>query len=156
MTATLVLLATVLYAQPNKQRRTSGPQGSGIEMMANKLDLSDDQKSKLEELTLANQKKMKTFQNQLREKRAALITLTTADDPDRKAVNKTVEEIGSLETSVLKQKTNHQLEVRSMLSDKQKMIWDQMQTKFGRKRGMGVGFKQESGQQGPHRMRRGR
>lgn len=126
----VTLLLSVAIAQPNPNMRDGkGPQQKGdkLDRIAQKLELTDAQKDQFEIKMIALHQEVQPLQNQLREKRAGLKTLVTASTIDNKKVNKTIEEIGALETSLLKSKINHQIAIRSLLNDKQKMIFDKSQ-----------------------------
>ena len=87
-------------------------------------DLSDTQKTEIEKLKVAHMKNMQNLQNQIGEKEAKLKTLETSDNPDMKAINGLVEEIGSIKTDILKERVNHRLNVRKLLTEEQKVYFD--------------------------------
>lgn len=140
--AIMAMFSAFALAQPGsdmkngKGQRSNNPdKGDRLDRIAEKLALTDSQKSQLEDQIIGLHKATQPIKNQLNEKRASLKSLTTTDNVDIKKVNQTIEAIGELETSLLKAKINHQIAVRSMLDDKQKMIFDQSKEK--QKRGPG-------------------
>jgi Spy/CpxP family protein refolding chaperone len=136
MLALLVMTTLATLAQPPREGgrpdcpMAVGPQmdddnGNRMDRMAARLELTDEQQAKFEQSMIENHKVMKPLQNQLDEKRAALKTLTSAEKVDKVKIDKTIHEIGELHTAILKAKVNHQIAIRAMLTDKQKMIFDQ-------------------------------
>jgi len=111
------------------------------ERMIAKLELTDVQQTKMENLKVAHHKEVQPLKNKLREKRASLQSLTTSSSIDHKQVNNTIEAIGALETKLLKAKTNHKIAMRSLLSDKQKMMFDHMKEKNGKRHGEHKGLR---------------
>jgi len=89
------------------------------------LDLTDEQKSKVEELRLSSVKANLPIQNQIREKEAHLTTLVTAEKANTTDIDNTIEAIGKLKTEVRINHTNTQLAIRGLLTDNQKIIFDQ-------------------------------
>lgn len=65
--------------------------------------------------------------SQLKIKKAELDAAVTAENPDRKSVDRLIKEIGDMQNQLLKEKIYHRIEVRSILDDKQKLRFDQMQ-----------------------------
>ncbi|MFT7231566.1 MAG: Spy/CpxP family protein refolding chaperone [Cyclobacteriaceae bacterium] len=125
----VMLLSVWTMAQPgagmrNGQEQATNQSGDRLDRMAEKLDLTPEQKTKFDEMMVAHYKIVQPLQNQMREKRASLKTLTTSESIDQKKIDKVIDEIGMLENSLLKAKTNHQIAVRAMLTDKQKMMFD--------------------------------
>ncbi len=109
------------------------------------LNLTEDQKTEIENLKIPHRKEMLNLNTQLMEKRAKLNTLLIADNPDMKAINSVIEDMGKTRTAIQKGRISHRMKVRSLLNDEQKVIFDANMLK-GRK-GMG-GF-------GPSRSGRG-
>ncbi|MEO9475892.1 MAG: Spy/CpxP family protein refolding chaperone [Cyclobacteriaceae bacterium] len=137
----VLLMSGVALAQPGMKNDRS-PQGKmdRSEKIAEKLELTPDQVAKFEDMRVAHYKEVQPVQNQLKEKRASLRSLVTADKVDQKKIDQRINEIGKLETALLKAKTNHQIAMRAMLTDKQKMIFDQSHAKM-KKGGQGSGRK---------------
>ncbi len=87
-------------------------------------NLTDEQKSKIKELKIVNMKNMLALKNQLNEKTAHLKTLTTAEKVDMKAVNQTIDEIGSIKIQMMKNCVAHQQEIRKLLTEEQRVYFD--------------------------------
>jgi Spy/CpxP family protein refolding chaperone len=133
-----------LFAQPmsgNKQGRGNGyDYGQGYCMNAIP-DLTEDQKTRIEDLRIAHMKEMQNFRNQISEKRAHLTILQTADNVDMKAVNSTIDEITSLKNKQMKSNAAHRQKVRSLLTDNQKVYFDTHVGRKGYGKGMGQGHR---------------
>lgn len=145
----IVLLFTVLlvssqlniFAQPMNAKQSKG-YGYGQGYCMNSIpDLTEDQKTKITDLRVAHMKEMQNFKNQMREKRAHLITLQTADNVDMKAVNSTIDEITTLKNKQMKSNAVHRQKVRNLLTDNQKVYFDAHAGKKGMDKGMGQGRK---------------
>jgi Spy/CpxP family protein refolding chaperone len=126
-----IILAGVLFLGSNQLMSQKGreiqncPKGAGNH--CNIPDLTEAQQKKIDELKLAHQKNMLQFKNQLNEKDARLQTLRTADKADMNEINKTIDEIGAIKTQIMKEKENHRQQVRSQLTDSQKVQFDMNQ-----------------------------
>ena len=108
-------------------------------------DMSDDQKEKIADLRTAFMKKSMEVRNKIDVASAELKMISTGDEVDQDAVNKKIDEITDLKASLMKEHAAHRQEVRSLLTDEQKVIFDQ----HGPGHGMGMGY-------GPkHRMGKG-
>jgi len=105
--------------------------------IADVLELTEDQTAKIEKIRLDAMKKTTVLQNQIREKRAKLISLQTADEVDMKAVNKLIDEIAALRAQIQKINAQKHQDIRSLLTDDQKVIFDKHfgNRGFGKARG---------------------
>ncbi|MDD5572129.1 MAG: periplasmic heavy metal sensor [Bacteroidales bacterium] len=88
------------------------------------LQLTPEQKTKMKDLKVAKMKETLPIKNQLGEKKAHLRTLSTSAKPDMIEINKTIDEIGALHTQLMKKNAAHQQEVRKILTDDQRIIFD--------------------------------
>lgn len=87
------------------------------------LDLSEEQAAAVERLHLDFQKESLSVRNKIQEKNAQLNTLIT-EGADRSKIDKLVEEIGGLRTSIQKARIGTHLKVRELLNDDQKVKFD--------------------------------
>jgi Spy/CpxP family protein refolding chaperone len=87
-------------------------------------NLSEDQQTKIEKLHDQHFKSMQAIRDQMAEKKARLNTLNHADKPDMDAINKVIEDIGQLKVQMMKKKITHRLEIRNLLTDEQKIVFD--------------------------------
>ena len=158
--AALVLLTTMSFAQ-SQQRRGMGDRQKMVEARTEKLDrgerfakaleLTDEQKTKIEAIHFESMKSMKTVKNTIGEKQARLKSLSTVENPDNKAIVKAASEIGDLKTKMFVNQVQTKQQVRALLDEKQKMKFDQMGDKMRQGKGKGRG----NGQGRPNHMKRG-
>ncbi|MBL3656453.1 Spy/CpxP family protein refolding chaperone [Fulvivirga sediminis] len=113
--------------------RGHGP-GDTIHMIPK---LTEDQKGKMKEMRLSFYKETLPLKNELNEKKAQLRTLTTVESPNMKKVNKLIENMGAIEVELKKARVAHHQEVRSQLTEEQRIFFD--------RRSMGMGSKRHRG-----------
>lgn len=143
------------FAQNNNQGRMNHQMGA--HSMHVIPDLSDTQIEKIDALRLPHQKAMMTFRNQLAEKEARFISLTTGDKINKDEAYLVLQEISQMRLNREKTQLNHHLAVRKILNDEQRLFYDQHQImKFrghgnmqgyhsGMKNGHGTGYGQGIG-----------
>lgn len=127
VTATILLLSvSSSFAQRGMGIRAN--QNKGMYMQQNRfcvtaLDLSDEQQTQIDELRLSHLKNMQTNRNKMNELRARKQTLMTSDS-ELKEVNSVIDEMSVLHTKMMKVTAKHRKDVRSLLNDEQKIIFD--------------------------------
>ncbi len=119
-------------------------QGNGV-FCNNIPNLTDEQRSKIEVLRVAQMKARQTNQNLMREKRAHLITLQTADVEDVKVINGTIDDITELQNKQWKNRSSHMLEVRKLLTAEQKVYFNSNNGRKGQGYGRGNGRRNGNG-----------
>lgn len=99
--------------------------------------LTDEQKTKIKDLMYERTKERQMTKAELAEKRAHLRTLALADAPDRKAIDKTIDEISALQGTMLKHAIDMKFNLKSVLTPEQYKDWDmhRHQAKFMDHRG---------------------
>lgn len=97
-----------------------GPQG-GFDRIP---DLTDAQKESIKKIRLAAQKDMLPLRNQINEKMAHLQTLNTAEKADMKAIDKTIDEVYALKADMAKTQAKSRQEVRKLLTEEQRLVFD--------------------------------
>jgi len=105
-------------------------------------NLTAEQKTKIQALRVVHQKEVTPLKNELAEKKAHLKTLESAEKTDKDAINKTIDEISSLQAKIMKSNASHRIEVASNLTDEQKVFFNAHREKRGdgqRGKGMGTG-----------------
>ena len=121
-----ILMATSLNAQrPNQGGRGLGPCGSGegpgrVDRNA-ALNLSEEQQTEITTLRTAHYKEITPLRNKMAELKARERTLLSEETVDMKAVCKTIDEQTALTNSIRKLQVEHQVAVKSLLSDEQLM-----------------------------------
>ncbi len=99
-------------------------------------NLNDEQKEQVKQLRIEMMKNSLPVRNELNEKRARLRSLTTGDNVDVKGAEKVLVDIEKLKTQQAKQKVRMRVEVRKILNDEQRVVFDAhvgMGDKGGRK-----------------------
>ncbi|NPA44739.1 MAG: Spy/CpxP family protein refolding chaperone [Chlorobi bacterium] len=97
-------------------------------------DLTDAQKTQIKEMRTANMKEITPLRNQLREKQAHLQTISTGDNVNKQEVDKTLEEISDIKLQIAKKRESFRQDVRSILTDEQKVYFDANYNKMNKKR----------------------
>jgi Spy/CpxP family protein refolding chaperone len=88
-----------------------------------KLDLTDSQKKQLRDIRTAMQKNAVQLKSKVSIARIDLRELLTADEPDKGAIEKKLNEIGQLQTNQKLLRINHLLDMRKVLTPEQLKIW---------------------------------
>jgi len=114
------------------------------------LNLTEDQQNQMKRLRLEHQKEVKPLINQLRENRAHYKTLLSADQPDIKEINKSIDEFTAIRNEMQKSGVSFKLEMRNILTDDQKQILEDHRFQYRRGQIHKYGFS------GPNRNMRGR
>lgn len=134
----LLMIGSSALAQRGDNNRPRGDrfyQQDRQEMIAERLELTDEQQAELEDLRMAHLKSTSTIKSELKIKNAELDAAISADQIDQKKVDNLVEAINSLQGNLFTENVNHRMEVRAMLDDKQRLVFDQMRHMFDRHRG---------------------
>lgn len=124
--ASFVLSTGIAYAQcPKNEGKDKlpmhGEKTPGHMMIP---DLTDSQKDKMETLRLDHMKAIQPLHNEIGEKQARLRTLQTADKVSMPEIDKVIEDIGQTRTEIMKLKAAHHQEIRSLLTDEQRVFFD--------------------------------
>jgi Spy/CpxP family protein refolding chaperone len=141
----LVLMVSVLItAVSSNSFAQRGPRalGDSTRFGCKIPNLTADQKIKIESLRVKHIKEVTPFRNEFAEKKAHLKTLESTEKPDKDAINKTIDEMTSLQSKIMKLRVNHRIEVSSILTDEQKVFFNSHRGgKMGMGKGMGKGMK---------------
>ncbi len=137
-----VLLITVSTAMAQGPRFRGGYNNAmqPNRMLCTQLNLTAEQEQKIDDLRIKHLNEVTALQNEMNEKYARLRTLESANKPDMDAINKTIDEISSLKTQLMKKSAAHRAEVASLLTDEQRVLFNSrgrgMRMKgYGRMRG---------------------
>ncbi len=139
-----LLLSMNTFAQRGNKYRQSNGNGQGY-FCNNIPNLSAEQQTKISELRTTHWKEMQNNRNQLTEKRARLQTLRSVDKVDMNSINKTIDEIGAVQTKMQKNREQHIQDVRNILDSDQKVYFDNSNRgrrncqSYGRGNGNGYG-----------------
>ncbi len=117
LVATL-LMTTVVIAQPGR--------GFGKAHMGwdDQLKLTPQQVEQIQKSRTAFQTKAIDLRADLQKLRLDLHGQLRADKPNKKAIDATVDKIAAQQAALEKLRVGHQLEVRALLTDEQKQIFD--------------------------------
>lgn len=139
-----LIFATFTYAQ-------NGPKWEGRGFMG-RLNLTDEQKSKVENLRLELQKKQVTIRSKIQTSRIELKQILNADKLDKSAIEKKLNEISKLEIEQKMNFINHWEQVNQILTPEQQKIWKNSLRLFDspfKKNMMQKGLRDKRGLRGP-------
>lgn len=126
------MLAFVLTLSAQEQKKEIVIKREGM-MKANPAHLAPqftpEQQKQMAEFRLSLQKEMIQIDNQLNEKKAQLKTLEQVEKPDMKRVYAKIDEITGLQNQKMKVMATHKNNVRSILTEEQRVKFDLMQGK---------------------------
>jgi Spy/CpxP family protein refolding chaperone len=124
MTLAMVTMISV-QAQPGQGPRDGQGRGNGPRdgQWMDKMQLTEDQKTQIDELRTAHWAGMQELQAELKIKEAELDAAMIKQD--NKSAKALVATINSLRGELFSNKINHQLAVKELLNDDQKLLFDQ-------------------------------
>ncbi len=126
-----IFLSTMVFSV-NAQDAKSNMGCNGKGLMGHIPNLTETQQTQITEIRTKHMKISNDLRNQLKEKRAHLQTLTSSDNPDQKAIDATIDEITGLQNKLMKNGTAMRMEIRSQLTDDQKVYFDAHKMKRGK------------------------
>jgi Spy/CpxP family protein refolding chaperone len=94
--------------------------------------LTEDQQKKVQALDLETEKAILPVRAQIEVKTAELKSLALSENPDKSAIDKKVEDIGTLRTQIMKKKIQNKLAVRAILTPDQRVEFDRVALAGGR------------------------
>lgn len=95
-------------------------------------NLTEEQEAKIETLKTAHWNSIKEHHADLSILRAELRKMQISDNPDRSAIEAKIEAMGEIRTDMHKERNQHRLDVRELLTDEQKSWFDRRGHRFGR------------------------
>ena len=153
----LVVVMLAIALSSSAQQRQGNPQQKKQMKFENREmlpDLTDAQKDQMKAIRIKGMKANQALKNQLMEKKAHLNTLSTADKADMKAINKQIDEISVLQASMQKVRAQNKQEIRSLLTDDQRVIFDARRGHSSHRKG-GHGTNGGDGNRSHHKSRNG-
>lgn len=100
--------------------------------------LTDQQKKKADRMHVALKKSISVVEAMLKVKRTELSNLVVQDNPDTKAIHSKIDEILKSIKKVMRNKYDHMVEMRDMLTSEQRVSFDMgLLKKAGKSRGHG-------------------
>ncbi len=112
------------------------------------LDLTEAQEEQVQALRLEQMEKSTQHRNQMDELRARKRTLMTTDGDNSEALNEVIDAMSELRNERMKASVNHRQAVRELLTEEQRVIFD---NQTGRRQG----GRDSAGRRGGHSPRRG-
>ncbi len=147
LVAALVIAAAVNF-YPQKADQPQGEQLRG--RMFEKLNLTDDQKDKIDQLRLKHQEEMIDLRADMQKKRLAVKELQQKVNYSRSDYLDLVKDLNASRDKIAVARANHRMDIYELLTDQQKEIFNRMPMMRGHRgegRGMMDGYGQQGGQQ---------
>lgn len=142
-----LIISTSLFAQSRKegkqrfksQERDATMQKNLAHQRSERQSFfTEEQQETMKQLRFETAKKVKPLKNELRELEAHQQTITTADKTDLNAINKNIEKMSEAKTEIAKIMAAQHQQVRSLLTEEQRIKFDNMKEKNGRKKSSGL------------------
>ena len=141
---TLLVFSSSAFAQRGERSRMMRQDAPRMERLQDHnrisavLDLSDEQKEKIQDLRSNHQKEMMYSRNLLNEKNARLKTLLSAPDNDEKAINSVIDEISSMKGDLMKNQISNREEIKGVLTPDQLQKFEALGKRLHQRRGPGL------------------
>jgi Spy/CpxP family protein refolding chaperone len=136
----ILVLSLSVMAQPN-QRRQIPHQSMRAQSPLKFLDLSEEQKDQIKEIHLAHMKDVQANRDEVKINRVKINAQLHNDDPDMKEIVKLVEANGKLLTQIQVKSIQEKINVRLLLTDEQKIIFDAQGEKIRERRAMAQNYR---------------
>ena len=105
---------------PREPRQVIRPEGFSMPMGT----LDEKQREEISKIRTEQMKERVQTRNLLKEKRAKLELLQTADKPDLKEINKVIDEISVVQAQEMKVQAASRQKIRSLLTEEQRIRYD--------------------------------
>ena len=129
--AVTAVTSLTVNAQPQRMQPYSGKSPKEVQQVMRSEELStpmgsldDKQREEIRKIRMEQDKERMQSRNLLKEKRAKLEVLQTADKPDMKEINKVIDEIASIQAQTMKAQAASRQKIRSLLTDEQRVLFD--------------------------------
>ena len=130
---TALFLITVVNQEIFSQKRGNWNRNNCRMNVKERLNLTDEQQDKIENLRLAHQEKMIKFRADLDLKELEIKKLKSGDKMSRSEMIRIEKEINVIKNEMALERVNHQMDVYDNLDANQRTIWSERPGKFGRK-----------------------
>ena len=121
---TIFIIAAAINFYPQNNDQSRGERFKG--RMFDKLNLTDEQKTKIEDLRIQHQKAMIDLRADMQKKRLAVKEIMLKGNYSRSDYLNLVNDLNSARNMVAASMANHRMDVYELLTDQQKKIFDQM------------------------------
>lgn len=118
--ATLIAFTSLSYGQ---QMKRPGRGQQAPQKMMQELNLTDEQADKMKELRLDHESDMIDLQASLKKQKLEMRKLMGEDQPNKKKIYTQIEKINDVDVKIQKEKVDHRLAVRSILTEEQLKIY---------------------------------
>lgn len=131
---TLVIISLILIFSTDAfaQKGTHWGMGQMKCRIAEKLDLTADQKVQIDKLRDKHQKSMIDYQAEMKKLSLDVKNLWKAEKPDKKQIESATDKLSALRSKMQKEKLAHWFDVYNLLDDKQKESFKEMRQNFGK------------------------
>ena len=102
-------------------------------------DLTEEQMDQIKDLQIAHLKETRTLKNDIKINNATLEAMQTEDNPDMDKMIELIERNGKLLTELRKKQLAHEMEIRNLLTDDQKVFFDNRMQRTRYNAGAGFG-----------------
>ena len=136
LTFIVLFISTQTFAQPfERQKKRMQENQELTERFKNRFEnrskpavnfFTDEQKEAIKSLRIESAKELKPLKNEIRELMARQQTLTTADSPDTKAIEKNIDKMAEVKAEMTKIRAKQHQEIRKLLTDEQLLRFDSM------------------------------
>jgi Spy/CpxP family protein refolding chaperone len=125
MLASILLVGTgSALAQPPSDEDT--PQAPHAKPLIGRLNLNDQQKKQVEQLRFDMQKQLIGVRGKLETARLELRELLSADNPDKAAIEKKMNEIAQIRVQKESVRLDHWFQVSKLLTPEQQKVWKEV------------------------------
>jgi len=142
----LLLALAVAGTASAQQKKGPGIKMGGKARFAKQCipDLSDAQKDTIKAIHLDTKRQVLPLKNELDEQRAHMKTLSTAANVDIAQIDAQIDKMSATQAEIMKLKAREKQQVRSQLTDDQRIVFDTMKPQ------MKQPFKMKGGAPGPN------
>lgn len=141
-TVMLALITSVSFAQRGQGFGMNNQQNGCDQNKSTQCmipDLTQEQQAQIKTLRIEQMKASNTHRADMKILRAEYQKLVSSDNVDMKAVNNKIDEITDMRAAQMKQRVAHRQEVRKLLTDDQKVFFDNTARRGGACSGDGFG-----------------
>ncbi len=130
-----------LMAQPQQARQQFRQQDQAGPALPG---LTEEQKESIKEIRLETHKVVQPLRDEIAINKAKINALAKKDDPDMEEIITLVETNGKLLTQISVQQIDSRIQIRSLLTEEQNLIWDLHHGRMKGRRGM-AGYRPHRG-----------
>lgn len=129
----LIIIPVLFISVNNYAQRKNGMGNEKHRMfMMQKLNLTEQQQKKIDDLNYDHQKVMIKLRSDLQMKKLELRKAYSSDKISRNDIIKLTKDINTVKNDISLEKVNHQMNVYEVLDDTQKKLWKEQKENFGR------------------------